>query len=191
MAAVIGAALCACERPDAVRHYTERVTVAPAPPAAVPLEPGPAEKPRAATPLAWETPEGWEEKPGGGMRLASFVVGEGDQAADCSIISLAGDAGGLQGNVARWMGQLDIAVPPEDAFARFLSEQRTFATAGGHEGVLVDLSTLAQGDAAASTTMFAGVVKRRGKTIFVKLMGDRDVLEAERGRFLSLCTSLR
>ena len=41
--------------------------------------------------LAWDTPEGWIESPGGSMRLATFAVPlSGEGAGDCSIVVLSG-----------------------------------------------------------------------------------------------------
>ena len=60
----------------------------------------------------WETPEGWTEEPGEGMRKATFKVkGEGP-TLECTVISLPdpnGDPGStdyLLANVNRWRGQL-------------------------------------------------------------------------------------
>lgn len=58
----------------------------------------------------WKLPEGWEEKPGGGMRLATLVIPTGESETEMSVIGL-----GLQedwnalvlDNVNRWRKQLD------------------------------------------------------------------------------------
>ncbi|KKW17097.1 MAG: hypothetical protein UY58_C0011G0009 [Candidatus Magasanikbacteria bacterium GW2011_GWA2_50_22] len=65
----------------------------------------------ARPPLSWATPEGWRELPGSGMRLATFRSADTGDPVECALISLAGDAGGLESNAARWMQQVNIAVP--------------------------------------------------------------------------------
>lgn len=58
----------------------------------------------------WKLPEGWNERPGGGMRLATLVIPTGESETEMSVIGL-----GLQDdwnallldNVNRWRKQLD------------------------------------------------------------------------------------
>ncbi|QDT69679.1 hypothetical protein MalM25_26180 [Planctomycetes bacterium MalM25] len=66
----------------------------------------------------WETPEGWTEQSGGGMRLATLMIpgSEGGEPIELSVIGLGlvdeWDAQVLD-NVNRWLGQ--IGRPPVDA----------------------------------------------------------------------------
>lgn len=66
----------------------------------------------------WETPAGWTEQKGGGMRLATLLIpaAEGDDPIELSVIGLSlvdeWDAQVLD-NVNRWFGQ--IGRPPVDA----------------------------------------------------------------------------
>ena len=66
-------------------------------------------------PLAWDLPEGWTETPGNGMRLVTFHSTDKDPV-ECTIVSLGGMAGGLESNIVRWMGQINIPMPAQDQF---------------------------------------------------------------------------
>ncbi|MDA7921922.1 hypothetical protein N9B73_09210 [Verrucomicrobiales bacterium] len=54
--------------------------------------------------LAYDTPEGWEEKPGSSMRDVNFVFGENGEGS-CYLARLPGAGGGMVANVNRWRGQ--------------------------------------------------------------------------------------
>ena len=62
----------------------------------------------------WTTPEGWTEEPASGMRAATFVIGEGDDKLECSVIPLPAPGGAsssddyLLDNVNRWRKQLSL-----------------------------------------------------------------------------------
>ena len=177
-----------------IREYDEVLIVPPEPAAAVvptsaPSSPGMPQE-AGAKPLTWQAPAGWQEEPGSGMRLATFRVDVDGTTAECSIVSLAGDAGGLVPNVRRWIGQLGLDTPPTDELTSFLSDQPVITTAGGHEGMLIDLTDLMEGHPPSAPSMLAGIITRGGQTVFVKLSGTKAVLAAERERFEALCASL-
>ena len=59
--------------------------------------------------LSWKTPSSWKEKGASGMRLASFeILGEKGKA-DCSLVMLQGDGGGILPNINRWRRQMGIS----------------------------------------------------------------------------------
>ncbi len=126
-------------------------------------------------PLQWTAPESWSEEAGTGMRLVTFTVGSEGATGVCTIVRLGGAAGGLEANVRRWLGQLNVPEPPAEEWAAFLAGQEHIHAAGGFEGVLVDLTTLgAQTPEAAS--MLAGLLKADEATLFVKFTGSRALL---------------
>jgi len=187
--------LVACgDAEESVRRY-EEVVIAPAssPPPGMDSSGGPAPVVAAAetgsVELAWETPAGWEERPGSGMRLVTFRVGPNADPSECTITAFPGDVGGVRANLRRWAGQLGLSPSPAELEA-FESDFTPFETAGGMAGKFFDFSSLVPGDD-ASQSMLAGMVPRGGMTVFVKLMGPRRLLAAEREAFLALCRSLR
>jgi hypothetical protein len=147
----------------------------------------------AATPVAtgtavltWRVPEGWIEQPGRAMRMATFLVGP--DRKECTIVSFPGDVGGIEANLRRWIGQLNVTVPDE-ALARFARMPETFQSEGQLGCLVYDFTGLLPADAPQS--ILAAIVPMDGQTVFVKLMGPRDLLAAERERFLDLCRSLK
>ncbi|HMB70028.1 MAG TPA: hypothetical protein VKU85_11985, partial [bacterium] len=152
--------------------------------------PAPAEAPDLAatdggTPLlSWTLPDGWEEVPSSSsMRLATFRVGEGDNASEVAITRFPGQVGGLLANVNRWRDQLDLA-PVAD-----LSEQdQTAVSVAGSPGMLLDLAGAgASGD---DERILVVLVPRGDFTWFLKMTGTYERLERERGGFESFVQSV-
>jgi hypothetical protein len=141
--------------------------------------------------LAWDTPETWQESPGTGMRMASFAIASAGEEALGTLITLSGPAGGLDANVARWLGQLGLPVPEGAAFAEWLGTQERFETQGGLPGVLVDLVPLTREQGAGEESMMVGVVTLGAQTAFLKLTGPSTLLEQEKDRLKAISRSLR
>ncbi len=139
--------------------------------------------------ITWEKPASWNEQRGAGMRLATFTIGEGARTGLCTIVSLSGMAGGIEANVRRWMGQLNLETPGEEEFAAFLRRQTAFKTAGGFDGVAVDLTEIGN-PAPADSSMLAAIITAGDASLFVKLTGAVEVLRAEKQAFIQLCKSV-
>lgn len=145
-------------------------------------------------PIAWTLPSGWVDKGDSErMRVGSFLPA-GNPEADCSIVLLPGQAGGLEANVNRWRHQLGASELPVAEIMKLPP-----CTLLGAQGILVDVTgTYAgMGDAAPRPDYaLLGAISQfqAGKTpvmIFVKMVGPRALVEAERQSFLSLCDSIR
>lgn len=152
------------------------------------VRPGPAPTAARSGPT-WDTPEGWREEPGSSMRLASFVVA-GDPRAECSLVELPGDAGGLAANVDRWRGQMGLGAM-ESAELDGLPRAPLF----DDQAVLVDFEGTysgMSGDAGGEGFRMIGLLAvgpRQSR--FLKMVGPSDVVGAERERFLDLAASFR
>lgn len=146
----------------------------------------------ARMPLSWKTPEGWMETPGGGgMRLVSFNSADQDNPVECGIISLGGRAGGVQSNVARWMNQVNIAVPDKAQFEEFLASQKRINTQDGFVAMVVDLTQLQSQEDLNVPSMIAAIIDLPDTTAFVKMTGSRGILLKNKEKFESLCESLK
>ncbi len=73
-------------------------------PAGGPMAPDPSQAP-ASTAMDWKDPAGWKREAGSGFRVASYSL---PGQAECTVISLAGEAGGDVANVNRWRGQMGL-----------------------------------------------------------------------------------
>ena len=122
--------------------------------------------------LKWKGPAGWTEKPGSGMRRATFVVPGEAGPADLSVVSLPGDAGGVLANVNRWRGQ--VGLPPWDEAGFKADAQTVKAPAGAF--TLVDLPGSGQ-------RMLAAILQKDGETWFFKLLGPDKTVAAAKAAF--------
>lgn len=141
--------------------------------------------------LHWTTPDGWQETPGSGMRLATFSMGSAEEVGQCTIVTLSGRAGGLNANVERWFGQLGLPVPGAEDFNAFLDGQEQLKTESGMSLVLVDFTGLTEVQTDRSDSMLVGVLSDAQKSIFVKLTGPISLLNGEKERLALLCRSMR
>ncbi|MBI5150227.1 MAG: hypothetical protein HZA28_05605 [Candidatus Omnitrophica bacterium] len=145
----------------------------------------------ARPPLSWATPQGWTETPGGGMHLVNFTSADKDAPAECTIISLGGQAGGLESNVTRWMQQVNIAVPEAPAMEKFLAAQKKIKTKDGFDATIIDLTQLQPKDDLESPSMAATIIMLPDMTVFVKMTGSRGAVLKNRDQFQTLCESLK
>jgi len=188
-----------CSDPEVPkRHYREVIVEAP-PPAEQAMNdahppmrdiPMPAQtrSPETSS-FAWDTPEGWREEAGIGMRLATLRVDADTEQAECTLIVLGGDAGGLAANIVRWMEQVQIDPPSDDALRAYVDGLDRLETEGGLTGVFIDFDEFVEDPSALST--LAGIIERGHETLFVKLTGSKDLLAREREHFIALCKSIR
>ncbi len=134
-------------------------------------------------PLSWTDPEGWEVKPGSGMRIATWTV----EGQECTLMSFPGDVGGDEANIRRWLGQIGQSVDAE-ALSEFVNSPAPMTTDGGLAVRLFDFSLIIPENAPKS--VLAGIIPIGEQSVFVKLMGDSDVLRRQKPAFEALCRSI-
>jgi len=139
--------------------------------------------------IRWQTPAGWQEQPGGGVRQGSFVVAGADGAkADMSVIAFPGDVGGDLANVNRWRGQVQLSPIGEAELPKAL--ERVAAPAG--EFLVVDLLSEAPVlEGGHRARLLGAILKQSAQTWFFKLMGDADLVAAQRDAFLGFLQSVQ
>jgi hypothetical protein len=130
------------------------------------------EAPKDGWGVEWTAPEGWPSKPGDGMRRATYVAG----AAELTVISLPGEAGGPLANVNRWRGQLGLG-PAKTVGGRSLETPLGTAT-------LVEFEN--KGKKTAAAFLMVG-----GESWFFKLTGPSSDVRKGKAGLLSLLGSLR
>jgi hypothetical protein len=87
----------------------------------------------------WTLPEGWEQKPGNSMRVATIEVPQGDQKLElaASTLPLSGEwAPYVEVNVNRWMGQLQQAPLSAETVAKL---GKTMPIESGGEATVFEL----------------------------------------------------
>lgn len=110
--------------------------------------------------IAYDTPEGWIEKPASAMRLATLKTGDSDAAAEAvaSVFPSTGVMGDVAANVNRWRSQVGLQPVDGDALNEVTE---TISIAGGEAAY-----TEAVGDESA---IFAAMLPRAGSIYFFKL----------------------
>lgn len=141
--------------------------------------------PAAANGLTFDTPAEWTVAPGDQFSTAAFVVGEGDTSARVTISQLAGDGGGLLENINRWRRQANL--PPLSA-AELDTQTKPLAVAGIAGTYLECTGTNAQGvpEGLAGWIGLSG-----GRSWFVKLRGNADLVDRQRDTFKTFLESLK
>lgn len=143
--------------------------------------------------LVWDLPPGWKEKPAEQMRQGSFAVA-GNPEADCSIVLLPGEAGGLDANVNRWLAQVGAPALSHEAIAALPAR----ALLGAKGTVIEGTGTytgMGQGQDKPGFKL-VGVISQRAirgnpATCFLKMVGPAAVIDAERAHFDALCDSIK
>lgn len=148
-------------------------------------------------PMNWSLPAGWTVQPEGDpMRLTGFWAPDPDLTAagemdpkpvDVSIVQLAGDAGGLEANVTRWLGQVKV---PAAFAAQAISEASPVRLASGQEGLIVDFTDFLSGDMTLSQSIVGAIVTVGETTVFVKAMGARENVVKIKPQLVEFCRSL-
>lgn len=137
--------------------------------------------------LSWDIPAGWQVTAPLPMRLINFDLGGG--VNQCYISILGGDGGGTMKNVNRWrqqMGQPPLGLDEFAGLERIPMLEGTALTLeieGPYQGM---------GSAAIDDALMLGVIRELPeRTVFVKMIGDRDALTDHQGTFYEFCQSIR
>jgi hypothetical protein len=169
-------------RPGDIRSYT-----IPRPPAAAVVatrsaEPGPQS---GGLKLSYDVPEGWTDRGGGGLRLATLVIGDPTAGREVTVIPAAGT---LRSNVERWQGQLgetDVATRDKAVEAALAAAEKL--DVGGTEATVVLLR-----DAEAGQAILGAMIPLdESAALFVKYKGDAAVARRERDNFNRFVSSIR
>ena len=140
-------------------------------------EVAPAVDPSRPSPLGWTAPESWTDVGATSMRLANFQAG--DPSVQCYVTVLGGDGGGILGNVNRWRGQLNL--PPVDGSA---VDAMARIPQLGTQAPLIEID-------GETEAMFATISLHGTSSVFVKMLGPKELVLAERDRFVAFCASLK
>ncbi|HWB11276.1 MAG TPA: hypothetical protein VG826_18755 [Pirellulales bacterium] len=134
---------------------------------------------RDASGLTYEVPQGWREEPPSGIRKASFRIAEGETTADVSIIDLEASVAELLPNVNRWREQIKLGPTTQ----REIDKQVQSIAVGDREGQYLEML----GDDKAT---LVAILKAAGRAWFIKLTGDKSLVEGQRDHFKSFVHSL-
>ena len=135
--------------------------------------------------IDFDLPSGWTRAKDRPMRILNFQV---DASGTTCYLSEAG--GTVLDNTNRWLDQLGLARIDKAGLAA-LPRVSVF----GNDAVLVEgKGKFAGGMGAApieDAMLLGAIAARDTSSLFVKLLGPREVVEAQREAFLAFCKSLR
>ncbi len=142
--------------------------------------------PPAAQPARWEKPADWQEQPLTEMRQASFKVAAPEGAsADISVTSFPGEAGGIESNVNRWRGQLELPPLAGDELEKIIVRRDV----DGVPAMLVDFQTAPA--TAKPSRILGAIFELPDRTWFVKMTGETALLEKQKTQFDQFVQSFR
>ena len=128
---------------------------------------------------SWEAPPHWEQKKSTQMRIGNYAVSNGaGESLDFSITSFPGDVGGILANVNRWLGQIGMDATDEAGLAKYLSDR----TIDEKPAKLVIAESGEQ-------ALYAGILLHKGRSWFLKMMGDLTLAQSEKDNFLRVVDS--
>ncbi|GAB4154166.1 MAG: hypothetical protein Fur0037_22820 [Planctomycetota bacterium] len=131
--------------------------------------------------FAAETPEGWKALPPDPGTFKDLLY-EVDAASETTCYLTGSVGGGIEGNVLRWYGQMGAA-PPGGGIGS-LPEIELL----GLPGRLVEIEGAYRGKPA----MLLGIVAGQGQQCStLKMVGPKEIVRAQRDRFLELSRSIR
>lgn len=137
--------------------------------------------------LEYDLPEGWVPGRSGGMRLAAFEAGEGDEKVEITVIRAGGD---IEGNMKMWAGQVKLAEDAEAAVKTTIEEaqeikvdgqdaKRFFIEGPGDPGTAIDV-VVVEGDESGPP-----------QQLFIKMMGPTEKVRGQSEAFTEFLESLQ
>lgn len=137
---------------------------------------------RTDTELSYTLPASWQEKTPSAMRIGSFEIKGEQGVGDVSIVSLAGDGGGLLSNTNRWREQLEMAPTDSEGLRNLVKDIEV----DGHKGYFMALYTGLEGNG-----MLVALVEQGGQTWFIKMTAPAALVQAQEADFQTFVRSIR
>ena len=168
-----------CDQGSKVRKYKAKIPAAPSQ-ETEPIPQG----------YSWQIPEDWVNVPSSSsMRLASFSIKSGKKESLCTIVPLKGDAGGLQANISRWLGQIPTEENNRSRNLKVIMDSlEKLTTSGGFSALLIDFTKVTKN--ATDKSIIVTIVKNNDDSLFVKMSGEKIQLQENKPKFIYLCRSL-
>jgi hypothetical protein len=135
----------------------------------------------------WTVPDGWQpETPGPMVQVAFDVGGSRGAPTKVSVSVFPGDAGGVLANVNRWRAQVGLG----PVAAADLPRETAKLDLAGSEAIVADM-TGKDMRTGGPARLIAVTVPQGAQTWFYKLLGEPDVVAAEKENFLGFIRSAR
>jgi hypothetical protein len=150
--------------------------------------------PSSAAGLTWAIPSGWSVGPPHSMRVATYGIppaGGDAESASCAVYYFgAGQGGGVDANLSRWVGQFQPATRATRSTRDVHGIRVSLADAAGtytaHGGSMMQ----PQGDR-PGWRLLGAIAEGPQGAVFFKLTGSEKTVAAARGRFDGMIGSLK
>ncbi|MBF0489026.1 MAG: hypothetical protein HQL15_00225 [Candidatus Omnitrophica bacterium] len=139
--------------------------------------------------ISWAVPEGWKEEAAKHMRMATFHLASDPTLIDCGMIALAGAAGGVEPNLARWAGQLGLSDSP-DTIAKLMAAAMAVKTKDGKDVQVYDFTAIQTNAQSTDKSMIAAILSVDNLSIFIKMTGTLDAIKKNKESYLKLISSI-
>ena len=117
-------------------------------------------------------PKSWKQGELSSMRKAAYVVGEGENSLEITVIPLSSQSGSLLDNVNRWRGQVQL---PDWTEQELSSANKNLIG----QGFTADYVKLV----GSEETILGAIISRGDRNWFIKLKGPNDLAEQETENF--------
>ncbi len=138
--------------------------------------------------FTYDLPEGWVLDSPTQFRLLNLKVAGRDDT-DCYMTGLPGQAGGVADNVNRWLGQFGQAPMTPDAIAA-LPKTLLFGLNATRVEATGPFSDSMGGGEIADGALIGLIVKQDDVTLFIKMVGPKEVVQQEKANFDGFVASL-
>jgi hypothetical protein len=140
-------------------------------------------------PFRYQLPEGWVDEGARGMRAASFRLEDNGQSGDVSVIVASGE---LLANLERWQKELTPSAEAEALTATARSVQEAAMPIESADRIPGAVYTFRAGGGGDQPAITAAIFPfgESGSSLFVKMKGSQQLVDAHRERFLQLVRSL-
>jgi hypothetical protein len=138
----------------------------------------------------WDKPLLWQEEKGDGLRLVTFLITGREGSAECALVALPGDGGGVEANVQRWLEQLNLPLFSPAELDDFITRQKKMRTESGLLVTVIDFTTLNQPQKRLGTSLLVAILASENQTLFIKMSGGKALLGENREVFYKFCQSL-
>ena len=146
--------------------------------------------------VSWTIPEGWDVMGPRPMRAATYMIGDGENSAECAVFFFGtGQGGDVQSNIDRWIGQFQQP-DGSDSKSKAKTEHREI---GGFHVNVIDLTGTYMsggmgGQPAVAKTGFrllGAIVEAPEGPLFFKLTGPGAAVEDIKPHFDNLVATLK
>jgi hypothetical protein len=139
---------------------------------------------RAARPLKYTTPPGWdEEAEPSPPRVAAFHVREGGRRVEVTVMTFPGDVGGLRANVDRWRQELGLGPAGDEDLKKDVRQVEV-------DGSAAFFADLTGPESAGRNRTLVVTVPRGEQTWFIKMKGPADLVEGQKAAFEAFVQSV-